>query len=184
MPYNECKHGRAEYGSWVQVPSADYAAITQGADSEGELKDQHFARLVQVVGGISLSAGDISVSADNSVLEAILTSISGDTEQLVIDVASIETLISAQSTYLESISATNDIIAEANTEYSSIIRVSGTDPKYTWIMNAQPGSDEGDSVWRIKRVYESGENVDIQWPNGDSTFSYPSTAYLSLGYTY
>lgn len=47
MPYNSDKHGRAEYGSYVQALD-DFAPV-EGTNSALPLEQQRFARLVYVI---------------------------------------------------------------------------------------------------------------------------------------
>lgn len=184
MPYNvNYDSGMAERNSWVQVTSADYDAIEQGSSSY-PCSARHYAQLVEVVGGINLSAGDLTVGL--SALEEINTGISALTQQIYDKVCDIDTSISASNVYLEAISGTNDVIAAANKDYSSIIRVSGSDPSFTWIAKSDPGADPvvSASVWQVKQVYEDGQDVDIKWANGSTSFTNPASALSALIYTY
>jgi len=66
MKYTDCKHGRAEYGSYTQI-SKDYWDSLQQEPLDGlALKDQYFANLVHLTNPediqISLS-GDVSIGA-------------------------------------------------------------------------------------------------------------------------
>lgn len=68
MPYNTIKHGRAEYNSWTQITSGDFANIIQGADAatEADVKNEHFAQIVYDV------AGATAGSATNTILSGSL----------------------------------------------------------------------------------------------------------------
>lgn len=71
MAYHPDKHGRTEYGSWIQVPSADFNAITQGADS-AELSAQYFASLVYNINGSSSSSSTAELTGQlNSIQSAM-----------------------------------------------------------------------------------------------------------------
>jgi hypothetical protein len=181
MSYNvERDSGMAERMSWVQIPSADYYSIPQGSD-DTDCYDRRYAQLVQVVGELSISAGDVNLSLSG--LEAINTAISGIALSSYDKICDIATSISASNTYLESISASNDVIASASDDYASVIRVSGTAPSYTFIMTALPGTLTGDSDWKIKRIYEDGESVNIDWADGNNNFDNAASGYLSASYS-
>lgn len=58
--------------------------------------------------------------------------------------------------------------AENNIEVDKAVRVIEQDG-YTYIGLAPPGSEEGASVWQIKRVDESSGTV-VLWADGTSAF--------------
>jgi hypothetical protein len=187
MPYKSEKYGRANRAAWMQIPSADYAAIPQGADT-ADWCMEYFANLVYLVNAsdISISGGDISVDLTST--NEILSAISGDTSTLVTQTDEIEGLLSAGNDYLASLSACCDELAEFQGNYSTIIRVSAlapgaSPPTHTYIMKADPGSISGDPVWQIKRIYESGDDVNIEWADGDAEFDNAASGYLSLSYS-
>lgn len=195
MPYSSHKHGQAEYYHYIQIPSADFEAIPQGSGIAPTL-GENFAELVYIVGG-SLSSAPVTV--DTSTLEAIMSAVSGDTATIVTqlnaisgDTASTVSILDVISgdtatiiSQLNAISGDTATIAEANRNYSSAVRTSGTAPIYTWVMKALPGSSFNDTVWQIKQIYDdTSGNVDIQWPSGDTSFSYAASAYTTLTYSY
>lgn len=63
MKYTDSKHGRAEYGQYVQISKNYWDALEQEPLSGLALKDQYFAQMVHVTNAIPLSAGDIQIGA-------------------------------------------------------------------------------------------------------------------------
>ena len=56
---------------------------------------------------------------------------------------------------------------ELEMQYDKLIDVDGN---YTYIGEAIPGSSKNDPLWRIKRVVEVGEDLEIVWGDGSSDF--------------
>jgi hypothetical protein len=178
MPYDvQRDSGMAERNSYVQIPSADFFAIPQGSSTD-PCSARRYAQSVYVVGGdIGVDLSGSTIEVDTAALEAINTGISALTQDIYEKICVVDATLSA-------ISGSTQIVAQNNTDYSSIIRVSGTDPSFTWIAKATPGSDPNDSVWQAKQIFEAGSDVDIQWANGSSTFTNPASALSALTYTY
>ena len=53
----------------------------------------------------------------------------------------------------------------------------------TYIGEAEPGSLTSASLWRIKRIVETGPDSEITWADGDSNFDNIWDDRLSLGYS-
>ena len=53
----------------------------------------------------------------------------------------------------------------------------------TYIGEAIPGSSESDSVWRIKRMVEDGDDLQILFADGDSNFDNIWDNRVSLSYS-
>lgn len=53
----------------------------------------------------------------------------------------------------------------------------------TYVGEADPGSANGDDVWRIKRITESGADIVIEWANGSSDFENEWDDRLTLPYS-
>ena len=66
MKYNDRKHGRAEYGSYVQISKDYYDALPQEPLSALDLKEQQFARMVHITNTTIPISGDITVPSGES----------------------------------------------------------------------------------------------------------------------
>lgn len=73
-----------------------------------------------------------------------------------------------------------NVRAELEVQYNKLVDVDGV---YTYIGEAAPGSGEGSAVWRIKRIEEDGEDVNILWANGAATFVHTWTDRTSKFYS-
>lgn len=65
---------------------------------------------------------------------------------------------------------------------SSLATRTDTEGSITYVGNAAVGSSPADAVWRIYRVLSVGEDVTIQYANGNSTFSNVWNNRASLTY--
>jgi len=52
-------------------------------------------------------------------------------------------------------------------QYDRLVDVDGN---CTYVGEAEPGSAQSGSVWRIKRITETGEDLEIVWANGSAEF--------------
>jgi hypothetical protein len=62
MKYEDQKHGRAEYGSYVQISQEYWDTLEQEPLSGLALKEQYFSRMVHVTNSMGLSSGGIAES--------------------------------------------------------------------------------------------------------------------------
>ena len=62
------------------------------------------------------------------------------------------------------------------------IQLDEVDTSTTYIGEAEPGSLTSNSVWRIKRIIETGPDSEITWADGDSDFDNIWDNRLSLTY--
>jgi hypothetical protein len=53
----------------------------------------------------------------------------------------------------------------------------------TYIGDALPSTAEGAALWRIKRMVETGPDIEILWADGDANFDNVWTARLGLSYS-
>lgn len=175
MAYNPHKHGRADYGSYMQLTNAQ-AAITEGSDSL-PLTAQKFANLVYQVnptpisisGGISI--GDVTIKdQDGHYLQ-----ISPSGQMQVEDSALTKALTSETQAII-------DVLAS---KYSQIVKVDG---EYTYIMKAFPSSGgitSGAAVWQVYRVHEDNAgNFEVMYADGDHNFDNIAANYLTLTYSF
>jgi hypothetical protein len=129
MAYTPAKHGRAEYGSWMQVSNTLATALpTVEGDDSVDLKNQKFANLVYIVnpadvGGGSGSGGisDIQLAQLTSAISTQTTSLSGKIDdvnsQLITLDSDLTSAISAQTTTLSGkIDSTNTALATLDTD--------------------------------------------------------------------
>jgi hypothetical protein len=68
---------------------------------------------------------------------------------------------------------------ELEVQYDRLVDVEGD---YTYIGEATPGSTKGESVWRIKRIKQIGEDIEIRWAEGNDNFD--KSWIDRLNYTY
>ena len=163
MSYNTTKHGRAEYGSFMQVPSGVLSGIVQETDESLELQNQWFARLVYNVAPQSLSISGATVNVDTVGIDG-----TGDVEvsghQLrVLDQGVIDAINN------KSISMTENI-------YSTVIQ-SRTTPSGddTYIAEAPVGTSYATAGWRAQKIDPNGTTT---WADS-SNFSQPANIELS-----
>lgn len=62
----------------------------------------------------------------------------------------------------------NRIKVDLEVQYDRLIDTEGS---YTYIGEAAPGSARSAAVWRIKRVYEDGDDVEIIWADNTANFA-------------
>lgn len=79
MAYSTAKHGRADYGSWMQVPDA--TTITEGTDAIA-LKDQRFAQLVYMVNS---SGGSTDLTSVTDAVTAQTTTLMTALQEMIIE---------------------------------------------------------------------------------------------------
>ena len=53
-------------------------------------------------------------------------------------------------------------------QYDKLIDVDGD---FTYVGEAIPGSDRGTASWRIKRVYEIGDDIEVIWADNTADFN-------------
>jgi hypothetical protein len=163
MSYNTTKHGRAEYGSFMQVPSGVLSSIEQEMDESLELQNQWFARLVYNVAPQTLSLSGATVNVDTVGLDDTgLVQLSGDQlkvfDQGVIDAINNKT-----------ISVTDNI-------YSTVIQTRTTpNGDDTYIAEAPVGTPYSTAGWRVQKIDPTGTTT---WADS-SNFSQPANIELS-----
>lgn len=72
------------------------------------------------------------------------------------------------------------VVASAGSDTAYTVRVD-EGATYTYIGEADPGSAEGDAVWRVKRM--TNATTTILWADGDTNFDNVWTNRASLTYT-
>lgn len=165
MSYNpNIDSGMAPRTSWMHMPSADFAGIPQGPDSQ-DPRTRNYAQLVyQINSPPTVISGDVVV--DSVGLDGTGTvKLSGD-QLKVFDQGVIAALA--------------DVSLNIKSAYSTLVRVSGD---FTYVMKAEPGNLSGDGVWQVKRVRSVGSSIDVEWADGDSEFDNVAADYLSLPYS-
>ena len=172
MPYEPGKHGRADYGSFMQLTPSQVAAIAEGADTP-PLTAQKFANLVYqvnptpvvITGGISI--GDVKI-----------IDVSGHMVEVTPSGA-------MQVHDKEVVDAVNALSSEFERKYSQIVRVSGD---LTFVMKAEPSSGgivSGDPVWQVFRISEDNAgNLDMMYADGDRRFDNIAANYATLTYSF
>ncbi len=166
MSYTAAKHGRAEYGSFMQVPSGTLTGIQQELDESLPLANQWFARLVYNVAPQTLSISGATVNVDTVGIDStgeVGVTTSGDLnthDRGVIDAIN-------NKNFAENI-------------YSSVIQSrSTTSGKDVYIAEALPGTSYATSAWRVQKIDPTGTTT---WAD-TAKFSQPANIELS-GLTY
>jgi len=62
--------------------------------------------------------------------------------------------------------------AELEVQYDKLVDTAGDSDEFTYIGEAAPGSTRDSAVWRIKRVYEIGDDIEIIWANNSAGFEF------------
>lgn len=160
MAYNPDKHGRAEYGRFMQIPESILSGMVEGIEN-GDLLSQRFAQFVYTVNPSPIQiSGDVVVDAVG-IDGSGTVKLSGDAlktfDQAVVD--AIENLLILDN-------------------YSRVVQEVGTD---VYVAHARPGSSVANAVWRIQKVDADGSK---SWVDGAS-FSQCATGDFSLlSYSY
>lgn len=177
--YNPAKHGRAEYGHYMQIPNDELSNIIEGDDSIALLQ-QRFALLtyqvnstpVQISGGLSANVTSVGLDANGTV------QLSGD-QLKVFDQLLINKVTDLQNIVV-GLQSSVDVLSSQliQNNYSRIIQERGTD---IYFAHAEPGTSEATSAWRVQKVDDYGNR---QWAD-NGNFSQPANIELSaLVYTY
>lgn len=82
MAYSTAKHGRADYGSWMQIPDA--TTITEGTDGIA-LKDQRFAQLVYMVNSSGGPGGTTDLTPVTEAVTAQTNTLMTALQEMIID---------------------------------------------------------------------------------------------------
>lgn len=151
--YEPAKHGRAEYGSWMQLPNA--TSITEG-DESLPWEQQKFAQLVYNVAPTAVSA-----------------QISGMVDKVgILDTGTVKTCGDMLKTFVGGAQA-----------FATVVKTSSTvDADYTWVLKAPPGTPRSASAWQAMQVAVSGDDTLVTWAEGSDAFTFPATDPSSLNY--
>jgi hypothetical protein len=160
MPYQPSKHGRAEYGSYMQIPDVSLSGLVEGDESE-PLIAQRFAKLVYSVNPSQLNISGATINVDTvGIDDSGLVQLSGD-QLKVFDQAVVDAI---------------NNISIGQTTYSSVIQTRGTD---VYIAEAPVGTSYATSAWRAQKIDQTGTTT---WAD-NANFSQPANIELS-GLTY
>lgn len=187
MAYVPAKHGKAEYGSWMQLPNAIATALPsiEGTD-DIDFREQKFANLVYVVNPTDIGGGSGGGGITDLQIAQITNAISNQTTAITSDIdnAPIIEAIGDQTTTVDSaITTQTNALTPGLTEliidntYSRIIQTIGTD---TYIAQAPRGSTQSASVWRVQKIDANGSR---SWA-GTGTFNQPANSVETLTYNY
>lgn len=176
MPYNPNKHGRADYGSFMQLTSSQVSTMVEGVDNL-PLTAQKFAHLTYQVNPSPISfSGDITLGAVE-IKDALgnMASVTPVGELYVIDETVAEAIAKLSG-------AMENLVAPS---YSHIVRVVGD---YTYHMQALPSNGvktSGDAVWQVSRTRSDvSGNVEMMYADGNTLFDNIAANYLSLTYRF
>ena len=150
MSYNPNKHGRAEYGSYMQVPENVLSGMIEGDESK-PLIEQRFARLVYSVNPTQISISGAQISIDKVGLKA--------SSEVGVTSGGINAFLVNPQTSDEKL-------------YSTIIQSRSTD---IYIAEAPIGTTYTTSGWRVQKIDENGNAT---WYN-NAAFSAPGNIELS-----
>ena len=174
MPYNNFKHGPADYQSWMQLTSGQVATMVEGLDSL-PLTAQKFAHLTYQVNSMPIEiSGSIA-------LAAVLLK---DTDNNEANISPAGELYVSDTTVADAIA--NLTGAMENLKFSSYSQLVRVDGDYIYRMMAQPSSgaiSSGDPVWQVSRIYSDiSGNTDIMFADGDPFFDNIASDYKTLSY--
>jgi len=159
MSYNPFKHGRAEYGGYMQVPDAQ--VITEGTDAI-PLSAQKFAQLTYQVNPTTVALSGVTIAA----------SIGIDGTGTVHATAGNELMTSDATSH----TALTELLVD-NTYSKIVTTVSG----YTYTMFAPAGTSSGAPSWRISRTDAAGSRM---WADGDADFDNAASGFAALTYSF
>lgn len=174
MAYEPGKHGRAEYGSWMQIDKdlADAITSIEGADASNyTLKEQKFANLVYVVNSADMGGGSGSGGITDLQIAQLTTAISNQTTAITNDIDNTP-VVNALDTQTNALSPGLTELYIENT-YSRVIQTDGTD---TYIGQAERGHQLTDLVWRVQKIDVNGSR---SWA-GTGIFDQPADNMAGL----
>ena len=157
--YSTGKHGRADYGKYMQIPESILSGVVEGANGT-PLEQQKFAQFTYQV-----NASPIQISGD-VVVDAVglddtgTVKLSGDSLK-VFDQASVDAI---------------NNISFSTENYSSVIQTRGTD---NYIAEASIGTAYATASWRVQKIDSTGTTTWVDSGN----FSQAANIELS-GLTY
>lgn len=76
---------------------------------------------------------------------------------------------------------TDDALNVSEKGFSTFFRTSGN---YYFHAEAVPGTLVTSAGWRIKRIYDDGNSIDVMWADGNTNFDNIASDYASLTYSY
>jgi hypothetical protein len=148
--YQPTKHGRADYGSYMQVPWEAISGMVEGDDSK-PLIEQRFARLVYSVNPTQLSISGAQISIDKVGLKT--------SDEVGVTSGGI-------NAYIVNSTDDNEII------FSTIIQSLNSD---TYIAEAPVGTSYATSGWRVQKIDTNGS---ASWYD-NAKYSAPANIDLS-----
>jgi len=152
--YQPSKHGRADYGKYMQVPWAVVSAMVEGDESK-PLTEQRFAQLVYSVNPSQLNISGATINVDSVGIDN-----SGDVKLSGDQLKTFDKSV---------VDAVNNLVPS---NYSSVIQTRGTN---VFIAEANVGTSYATSGWRVQKIEETGTTT---WADG-SNFSQPANVELS-----
>ena len=155
--YQPSKHGRADYGSYMQVPWEAVSGLVEGDESK-PLIEQRFARLVYSINPTQLNISGATIAIDEVGLKA-----------------SDEVGVTSGGLNVHDASVLNAInnIAFSENVYSSVIQELSGD---TYIAEALVGNALSASAWRIQKIEAIGTTTWVDAAN----FTQAATGDFSL----
>ena len=179
MAYSTGKHGRADYGQWMELNPAALSGMIEG-DGSLPLSAQRFASFVYVVNP-SVTTISGSVSVDSVGIDGSSTvKVSGD--QLKVFYQGAINALNNLNREVAYVTGQLNALISTSKNYSRIIRVDEVN-NFLYEMKADIGTLSTDSYWQIKRVHNLSGNLEIEWANGSDSFTNSASGYQILPYT-
>ena len=159
--YTTQKHGRAEYGRYMQIPEASLSGLVEGSDSI-PLSAQRFASFVYSVNPSQISLSGATINIDSvGIDDTGVVKVSGD--QLKVFDKSVVDLLT---------------LANIKDNYSRVIQKRSTD---TYIAHAPIGTPLSASNWRVQKIDVDGNR---QWADSGQFTQTASGELSGLMYNY
>jgi len=212
MGYDPSKHGKANYGKFMQLPASDISGIVEGPNSESYDTSARYAQLIYQVNPspLIISGGVISVDSvgldDTGTIKKQGDQLKTYDEGAISGLANVVAAINSSSlsgdvvglggsgdvklsgdalkVFDEAVvNAVNNITVPAPVA-ANYSQIVRVSGDFTYIMKSTiGGGTSGDAIWQMKRIESSGDDTNIYWADGNDNFDNVASGYLSHSYS-
>ena len=172
MPYDPTKHGRADYGKFMQIPESSLSAIIEEDSTESYDPNARYAIYTYNVAPTTLNlSGDIAI--DSVGIDGTgLVKISGD-QLKVFDQGTIDAINNSSSSIIASLS---EVIIDKN--FSRVVQERNCD---SYFAHAPVGTSLSETKWRVYKLDEYGNRT---WAGGGPFNQQANIELSGLTYNY
>lgn len=156
--------------------STQLVTIAEPAASVTTAESVVAVELVQPVVAVTIDEDDIAVS-----VEQVAASIATSVETVSVSVVAPQVTITETVSGPQGPSGSEDAVPYA--ERVDFVGDTVIYRGYAELVDGEPGPDESDAVWRIKRLSFTGPDVSTTWADGNASFDNAWTARESLTYS-